>query len=759
MPNDNQPVPPIGDDGHLPARAPVARHIALAPTPEPGALSIDLLGSEARQTFEEIDLVAYWRILVKRRWLALGVLAAVILVSLVLTLMATPIYRSTAVVQIDNQQQQIVREGDVSGQGSAYRDPEFQQTQIELMRGRDLAERVAESLDLDAATMDRLNQPSWLDRVKDLIRPAPEVVQSESGANAKALLARATSLVRSGITIEPVRNSRLVKIHYDSPVPVFAARVADATAEGFIASGLDRRMDASSYAKTYLENQIKLLKSRLEDSERELVAFAQKENLVSNGEGQSLAGQNLTALNTALATAQEQRIRAQARWQQAQAARGAALPADMLENSILRTLQQQRAVLQGQYQQKSQVLLPEYPEMRQIKGQLDELDKQIKEELVNIRSSIQAEYNSATSQENLLMSQLATLRTEVLDVDGRSIQYTILKREVDTNRQFYDGLLQRYKEVGVAGDVRSNNVAIVERPQVPSGRFKPNLSRNLAMGALLGAFFGILLAFLLEFLDDTIKTPEDVEQRLMLAVLGIIPKLSKISPLEAVEDPRSAFAEAYRSVRTALQFSTSKGVPRVLLVTSSGAEEGKSTTALTLARNFASLGKRVLLIEGDLRNPSLKRTMGADAQFGLSNLLSGSSTIAETVMHTSDPLLDVIYSGPLPPNPTELLSGSKLVSLLSVASEQYGQVIIDGPPILGLADAPILSNAAGGTLLIVHSGKTRISSAQVAVKRLKAAHAHLLGSLLTHYDARVAGYGYTYDSYYQYGGGKSLAKG
>ncbi len=753
---DNSQSGPKRDEGAVP-RLPGSRHMALAPEPRANPLSVDLLAGETKQDSDEIDLLAYWRILVKRRWLVLGVLAAALLASVLLTLMATPMYRSTAVLQIDNQAQQVVQEGDVSGQGS-YFDYEFLETQIQLMRGRDLAERVADSLDLDDETMDRLNQPSWLDRLKDLIRPAPKVVPGKQGGDPKAQLARATGVVRGGLSIEPVKNTRLVRVHYDSPIPSFAARVAGAFAESYIAWGLERRMGATSYAKTYLENQIALLKSRLEDSERELVAFAQKENLVSNSDGQSLASQNLSALNAGLATAQEQRIRTQARWQQAQAASGAALPADMLAGSILRTLQEQRATLMGTYQQKSQVLLPEYPEMRQIKGQLDDLDKQIEAELANIRASIKAEFNAASAQESLLTAQLNTLRTQALDVDGRSIRYTILKREVDTNRSFYDGLLQRYKEVGVAGDVRTNNVAIVERAQVPGGRFKPSLSSNLLKGFILGLVLGLVLAFVLEFLDDTIKTPQDVEQRLKLAVLGIIPKIARQSPAQAMEDPRSAFAEAYRSVRTALQFSTSKGVPKSLLITSSGPGDGKSTTALTLARNFASLGKRVLLIEGDLRNPSLKRSMGIQSDVGLSNLLSGAATISEAVVNTDDPLLDVILSGPLPPNPTELLSGSKLMSLLSVAGEHYGQIIIDGPPILGLADAPILSNAAGGTLMVVHSGKTKIHDAQVSMKRLQAAHAHLLGSLLTHYDSRTAGYGYKYEAYYSYGGPQELAR-
>src|SRR5690606_31147298 len=245
--------------------------------------------------------------------------------------------------------------------------------------------------------------------------------------------------------------------------------------------------------------------------------------------------------------------------------------------------------------------------------------------------------------------------------------------------------------------------------------------------------------------------PGAIEQHRRMAVLGIIPHLKKQSVSDALADPRSAFAEAYRSVRTALQFSTDHGVPKVLLVTSASASEGKSTTATTLARNFAQLGKRVLLIEADLRNPSLHRVMGVRSDTGLSSLLAGAASASQVIMDTDDERLKLILAGPLPPNPAELLSGSRLLSMLTVAAEKYDQVIIDGPPVLGIADAPTLSNVAGGTLMVVQAGETRIKTAQTALKRLAAARAHVIGAVLTHYDAKVAGYGYDYASYYSYG--------
>ena len=748
MSEDNLPAPGPADDGQ---RLPATRgHGGAMAHPGQGTLALDIYREERRQDDDEIDLLAYWRILLKRRWLVLGVLAGTLALALLATLLMPSIYRGTTILQIDREVMQVVQvEGVTPTEGGPS--PDFYQTQYELLKSRALAERVADELNL-AGRVDSLSPPSWWEQVTALMRPAPAGEEDDATeADRSEELRAAAQFVQEHTEIEPVRNSQLVRIHFDSQIPTLSARVSNALAEGFIASAIERRFGASSYARNYLEDQLAEMKGRLEQSERALVEFAQQEGLVNTGDGQSLSGQNLTELNAQLAAVQAQRIAAQSRAAQATAGRGAALPADMLANSIIRTLQQQRAQLQAEYQEQLQVFKPEYPAMQQLQGQIEALDKSIAEELAGIRASVQAEYAAAQAQENMLIAKIDELRNATLNVDQRSIRYNILKREVDTNRELYDGLLQRFKEIGVAGGVTANNIAVVDRAQVPQSRYKPNLALNLALGLVLGLMLGVLLALVLEFLDDTLKTPDDIEQRLRLPLLGIIPKLGKETPSEAFVDPRSAFAEAYRSVRTALQFSTDQGVPRVLLVTSPVPSEGKSTTALTLARNFAQLGKRVLLIEADLRNPSLHRVLGMRGEHGLSSLLAGSSSPSDVILDSADERLKIILAGPLPPNPAELLSGSRLVSLLAVASEKFDQVIIDGPPVLGIADAPILSNAANGTLLVVQAGKTKISTAQTALKRLLAARARVIGALLTQYDAKATGYGYEYESYYAYG--------
>jgi capsular exopolysaccharide synthesis family protein len=758
MPNQMEPGQP--NDQQLPATQDEQRRQALA-TAHSQALSLDLRTQDNAADGDEIDLLSYWRILVKRRWTVLGALGIVLVATLVGTLLMTPIYRATTSLQIERDTIKVVDvEGVTPVEGGAGAD--FYQTQYELLKSRALAQRVASQLGVaEGETLAQLSPPSPWATLRGLVSRSDADPDEVSESELASKEAAATRLIMGGLTIEPVRNSRLVRVHFDSPDPEFSQRAANALSEAFIASNLERRFDSSAYAKTYLEDRLQELRLKLEDSERELVAFAQKEQIVGTGDSSgSLSEQDLGSLNTALSQARQDRIRAEARWRQAQASRGTVLLGEIGEASIIKGLQESRGKLLADYQDKLRLYKPGYPLMLQLKGQIEELERQIGAEVGSIKSAIQAEFLASQEQERLLVEQMTLVKTDVLDLQSRSIQYNILKREVDTNRQLYDGLLQRYKEIGVAAGVSNNNISVVD-PALSGYKFKPSLTRNLALALLAGLMLGVLLALAFEYLDDTLKSPEDVEKQLGLSVLGVIPLLKlPMTPAKAVEDPRSAFAESYRSVRTALQFATDTGVPRSLLVTSSTPAEGKSTTALTLARNFAQLGKRVLVIDADLRNPSLHRLLGVDNSAGLSNYLAGAGKATEVIRATDTPGLMFMSSGPLPPNPAELLMGPKMLSLLTIAREKFDQVIIDGPPVMGLADAPILANMANGTLLVVEAGETRITVGRNALKRLLAARAHVVGGLLTKFSSKHAGHGYGYGAYnyYSYGGQEETKK-
>jgi capsular exopolysaccharide synthesis family protein len=392
--------------------------------------------------------------------------------------------------------------------------------------------------------------------------------------------------------------------------------------------------------------------------------------------------------------------------------------------------------------------------MQQMESQIKELQARINQESKGALGGLKANYEAALAQERQIAAKLKESKQTVLGGQDSNFQYNLFKREVDTNRQLYDSLLQRYKEIGVAGGVGINNITVVDKAKVPKFPIKPNLMLNLLIAIALGLGAGIGLALLLEHLDDTIKLPEDMEKRLGLPVLGIIP-VTKVADntelaLTASVDSRSPFAEAYRSLRTSLQFSTPEGMPKVLLVTSTAVGEGKSTTALSLATHITQTGKNVLLIDCDLRKASLHKKLGIGNDLGLANYLAGDAQPVKITRGCQIPHLFLIPSGPLPPNPAELLGSAKMVALLNLAAERFDQVIIDGPPVLGLADAPLLGSLAEATILVAECGVTSRQFAQGAVKRLRSTRTRLVGGVLTKVDTRNRSYGY-HGYYYQYG--------
>jgi len=699
----------------------------------------------------DFDVAEYWRLVVKHRLIIAGAFIAALLLATALTLLTRPIYSANATLQIDRESARVLNNvDDVQPRESLAYGEEFFQTQYGLLRSRSLAERVVDSLGL--ASSNAFIEQMGATPPGAEGRTAAELLQARRET--------AIALVMGNLHVSPVRGSRLVNVGFDSPSPALAARVTNAYAENFIQANLDRRFESSSFAREFLEEQIVQTKSKLEEAEKALVAYATNQGIINlteqaedgSGQTQSLAGANLGALNAALGRARTERVAAEQRWRQARSAPLMTLP-EVLQNPAIQRLTEQRAQFDAQAQNLAQVQLDEYPELRRLRAQIAELDRQIAEISRGILNSIQGQYVVAANNERELQAQVDALKGEVLDLRDRNVQYNILAREVDTSRAFYDALLERYKEVGVTGAVATNNISIVDRAQVPTAPSKPNLIINLLIAAILGLGLGVLAAFILEALDETVATPEDAEQKLGVPVLGVIPLLERDeTPMEALADIRSSFSEAYYSLRTALQFSTPDGVPSSLLVTSSRPAEGKSTTAYATALSLARIGRRVLLIDGDLRNPSMHRIVGVDNAAGMSSLLSGAADLRQVVQATSEPNLGIVTSGPLPPNPAELWGGDRLRRLLQDVQDDFDHLVIDGPPVLGFADAPLLASAVGGTIFVLESRGTRRAQARGALRRLTLGDARLLGAVMTKFNVKstqYGGYDYAYD--YNYG--------
>ena len=744
----------------------VAPGSALILRPE-NALSTHVLAPNSAALDDSLHLRDLIRIILKRKWWIVSATFIVLLLVVLYTLLVTPVYRGSVTLQLDKNTAQVVDYKDGAGtqENRGNDDREFLATQYELLKSRALAERVMETLRLDLAAQGRkastplfssdatTDDDGLLARMLTTIRKRTEPSVTDSATLDKEEILRR---LQRTLTVEPVRNSRLVRVHLESTDPALAAKLANTWALSFIATNLERRFEASSYAKTFLEQQLAKTKEKLEDSERAFNEYTRQKQIVNVDEKVNLVAQNLTEFTVALARAEQERIKVEAAYDEVKRNIGNAK--EVIENKTIALFKENKVKLEAEYQDQLRVYKPGFPKMQQIQAQIDELDKKIRVETTTVAASVEstarAAFLSAKAQESQLRSRADNAKRSVLDLQDQGIRYNILKREVDTNREIYSGLLQRFKEVGVAGGLGTNNISVVDKAETPLFPFKPDLLRNALIGLILGLMAGIALAFVVEYMDDSIKFPDEIERFTGLALLSVIPKVNVKSSTayhQATKDPRSALAEAYRSLRTSLQFSTAHGAPRSIVVTSCTKNEGKSTTALSLAVALSQTGKRVLLVDADMRNPTLHRMLEQDHAIGLSNLLSSDVDPVSVTRPTEFPNVYFISAGPLPPNPVELLSGAGLQKLLDPAASIFDHIVIDAPPVLGIADSIVLSNRVDACLFVVASASTRKASIRNALKRLNTSGVMPLGAVLTKLGKGSDAYGYDQDYYYYYG--------
>ena len=679
---------------------------------------------------QDLSLGLLWRVANEWRWLILAALGVGLGAAILITLLTPLKYRSTAVVELNPPQMAVLDEA--GGEGGVARaaqatDLSFIGTQIGLLGSQALSERVAQDLNLAA-------------------NPA---IVGEAPPSRDVARRVASGYVRAGITTKTAPASRLVTINFVSRDAALAARIVNGVADAYINTNLERRYQSSSYARAFLQKQIGIVRRDLERSERELVAYARRERLISTGGGaateqagdtNSLAGNSLVALNGALSQTIARRIAAEQRYREEM------LSGRNTETSVTSApLRGQIAALNAEYQQKLQTFRPDYPEMAALKARIDALRASVVDETRTARAdragSLRQEFLAAQAEEARLRGQVASLSSSVLDQRSRRIQYNILQRDVDTNRAQYDALLQRYKDISATAGIGTTVASVVDRGVVPAGPYSPSLFLNLLIGGALGILTGLLAALALEFINDTIKSPDDVRDKLGLPFLGGIPS-AKDKPMDELKDPLSSVTEAYLSTATALQFMTEGGAPKTLLVTSTRPAEGKSTTAWALAQSYARLGHSVLLIDADMRRPAF--VTGQD-DVGLSHILTRTDPLSDHILRTDVEQLWMISAGPTPPSPPELLASPRFAALLAEASSMFDFVVLDGPPILGLADAPLLATTVDGTLMVVESGRTRTRAAVEAYNRLRTSGARVMGAILTRYQQQASyGYGYGY---------------
>ena len=701
----------VPDDGALPTVS--------EPLAEPSvAVSEPATEVEASpRSLEKLNLQDVLGIINQHRALVLTAMLFGLIGGMVITLLTPKMYRADVTLEVNAPNYLVLNAGN-GGESPMRSQQDFIVTQVGLLQSRSLAERVAQDLDL-----------------------ASDPAIAGTSGDPATRLRTATAVVAGGLSVDRTRRAEgqthdgpLIRYTYAARSPELAAKVANSIAEGFISNSRQRRHDASNYASAFLLAQLKITRADLEKSERALVRYAQTESIINTASGNvgsgssSLQGASLIALNGALANANARRVTAEGAYRQA-----LLTPYSTEVVRSTATFREVRAGLEATYQAKRNSLKPDHPDMVALRSRIAETNRQIGLEQSRVSSakvsSLLAEYRAAAAAERGLRGQVNELRGSVLDLRGRSIKYTFLQREADTNSYIYAALLDRYKQVGIIGRVGNSPISIVDRAKVPSRPFKPDVWANLFYGLALGFAAGLALALARELFHDTIKSREDVRAKLGLACLGVIPRPRDDGRIiEALDDATSTASEAYASVLAALHFSTDAGAPRALLLTSTLAAEGKSSSALALALNYARRGDTVLLIDADLRRPVFK---GNSSGEGLTSLLTSSEAIGAHIVATQYDNLSLLPCGPTPPNPAILLASPRFQAILVEALERFDRVIIDGPPMLGLADATLLAVVTGSVAMVVEAGRTRAADARRALARLRLGGGNVVGAILT----------------------------
>lgn len=703
----------------------------------------------------DVHLRDYWQVIRKRKNTVWTFFALLFIVVAIGTFTATPVYRASCDILIQRDTPGGVDFLTVETQ-SRFAALEFYPTQYEIIRSAAVARRVVGELDLlhNPVFNPELREESigFLDSARDalkkLLGKGPVGEDSPEDTLVENLL--------ESLSVKPVKDSQVTRIFFDSESPELAASVANAVAAAYISLSLDMKMGASKEAIHWLTRKIEDQRTKLDRSETALQKYMRENDIVAIENRDTVTPRKIQEVNSQLIEAESKRRELMALVHQLEPgvidSRQVETIPVVMNDQIFQRLRSEEIDIAGKIEEMAKKYGPKHPEMIRIRTEQQSVLQRKKDEITRILTSVQNDLDFARARENTFREQLEQTKAEAHALSEKSVQYNVLQREVLSNQQIYDALLKRVNEASITGDIRASNITVIDKARPQRRPVKPRKALNLLLSVLLGLFGGIGMAFFLEYLDNTVKAPDDVEDRLGLPFLGLVPKFTAKDVENGVGGTisfkaGSPAAESYRTVRTAITLSeAAQDRNRVLLVTSSVAEEGKTTTAANLAAVMARNGDRVILIDADMRRPSLHRRFEVENEKGLSTRLGGLDEKTESVSCGIENL-DLLPSGPIPPNPSELLGNARLRPLLDELKASYDRIVIDSPPVLMVTDAPILSTVADAVVLVVRGGKTTIESAQRGLKHLNHSHATVLGALLNAVDLSRPGYG-TYQYYY-----------
>jgi polysaccharide biosynthesis transport protein len=703
------------------------------------------------------DARRYMAMLHKRRGIVLTCLGVSLALAVLYNYTTRPVYQATTQILIDRDTPNVLPNKELVELVQGGMD--YYQTQYQLLKGRSLAERAVERLKLqthpELATGPMMNP--W-ERVRGFFGRPPSAVVDPSGL----LLSPAAAAFRSRIDVDPLPGSRLVNLHFRAYDPQVAADAVNMLAQLYIEQSLELRYTTSTEATGWLSDRLKEQQAKVEAAEKALQQYREAEGLVNQEERQGLVEQKLEMLNGAVLDARTDRIAKESLYSQIAAAGPGQIESFplVLGSEPVQALKGELALLQKEEARLSDTLGDRHPDMVRVRAQIRSTEEKIRLEMRNVARAAESEYRTALAKEARLAANLEAVKREAQDTNRKSIEYGVLKREVETNRQLYQDLLTKTKQTGLETELKTTNIRVVEKAETPRGPVSPKRMRNYQVALILGLLVGIGLALGFEHLDNTFKTPEDVKEHLQVPFLGMVPDFGvKTSggaarapnASQVLKSPNAAVADAYRVLRTNLIFTSAETTGRVILVTSASPGEGKTTTLANLATALAQNGAKVLAVDADLRRPTLNHHFGLQKTPGLSDLIVGKSAASQAIQSTRVNGLQLLACGYQPPNPVELLGSPMMKQILDAIRAHYDWVLIDAPPLLAMADAPVLCSLVEGVVLVLAAEVATKPAVMRAIDQVLSVGGRVTGVVLNKVNLERNSYYYSqyYGEYYR----------
>jgi len=713
---------------------------------------------------DERHLMDYVRVIYKRRWVAIPVFLAVVAVGAINSYRTTPLYRASTQILIEKDTPKVGDLSTIFQQNDGWYNDDFYQTQYRILQSRSLGRKTAEMMHLDkhpalARASQEVRAP-WTLRgalagavgiVKTAVGSAPAEAPPQKAAKDDDPYSRYANIVLGALDVAPVRNSRLVDISMTSTDPQLAADLANAHARTYIEQNLEYRFTASKDATDWLEGQLAEQRKKVEATEAELQRYKEQHDAVAVEDRQNIVVQRLSDLNGAATKAKTTRIEKEALYNQLRSIQNSnaidSFPA-VLGNDYIQKLKSDLGDLQRQQAELADKYGDRHPEMVKVRSAIQSAEAKLQVEIDKVVLSVKSEYDSALAQERSLVGALEGGKAEALSLNRKGIEFSVLQREAESNRQVYEALLQRTKETGISGELKASNIRVVDAAEVPGSPFLPRRQQDITTAAFSGLVLALGLVFLFEYLDNRIKSPQELRAQLNVPFLGMVPSIDVKSSGTLLQDgvPPN-FAEAIRGVRTNVLFSSADEGVRLIVVTSAGPGEGKSMFSSNLSVSLAQAGQRVLHVDADMRRPRVHAIFDIAQEPGLSNLLVGDCKPSAAIRKTSVQNLCVLAAGMIPPNPAELLGSKRCEEFFATLGQNFDWVILDSPPVLAVADASILANTATGVVFVVGADQTSRQAARAALEQLEAVQAHVIGAVLNRVDLEKNPY--YYSAYYR----------